>query len=120
MYYHKWPEHGKGSNSYLNNDGNTLSRNFENDIFENDKKLETYDYLGSEEKIKTVALLMLDCGLASNCSYTSNWSGAMESMICNAFNNYFDYTAAHYEQNMMGNQHFYEIEVSEIQLASLY
>lgn len=112
--YHRWPEHGRGSNSYVNNDGETLSGTFDNDYYDYDKMLDYYGYVDPKENNDAVALLMRDCGLASSCSYTQYWSGAFEFQIRDAFNWNFDYTAALYERIVMGQQRFYEMVVNEI------
>ena len=88
MYYHKWPERGKGSNSYEWN-GQTLSADFSQSVYRWDLMTPTYNNNSSKESCDAVALLMHDVGFACNMNYSLGGSGA--SGEGGSLIKYFDY-----------------------------
>ena len=88
MFYHKWPERGKGSNSYEWN-GQTLFADFSQSVYRWDLMTPTYNSNSSKESCDAVALLMHDVGYACNMSYSLGGSGASDEG--RALIKYFDY-----------------------------
>lgn len=90
MYYHKYPEHGTGSNRYYW--GSTLlSANFEDTYYKWDLMELTYDSSSSQESQDAVAELMYHCGIAQNMEY--GWSsGALTYKPAEALIKYFGYS----------------------------
>ena len=88
LYYHKWPEKGKGQISY-DSDGQTFSADFSQSTYRWDLMLPSYDENSSQVSQDAVALLMKDVGYAFNTFYgieDSGASGDAKSLI-----DYFDY-----------------------------
>lgn len=114
MYFHRWPLQGKGSITY-DNYGDTLSADFSKSFYDYDKMMAPkVTHVAPEESKKAVGLLMRDCGYASECHYTSSWSGSFEFDITKALNNHFDYTAVQYYRQTIGVNRFYDMAVGEI------
>lgn len=90
MYYHKYPEHGTGSNRYYW--GSTLlSANFEDTYYKWDLMELTYDSSSSQESQDAVAELMYHCGIAQDMEY--GWSsGALTYKPAEALIKYFGYS----------------------------
>ena len=88
MYYHKWPERGKGIHSYEWN-GQTLSVDFSQSEYRWDLMTPTYNSNSSQESCDAVALLMRDVGYACTMGYRKYESAGVlrPSSLCN----YFDY-----------------------------
>lgn len=78
MFYHKWPEKGKGENSYLAKSINqTVSMNFAETSFDWDNMLADYDQGNpTEAQNKAVAVLNRACGVAMSMNYSANGSTA--------------------------------------------
>ena len=91
MYYHKWPERGKGSNSYEWN-GQTLSIDFSQSVYRWDLMTPTYDSNSSQESCEAVALLMRDVGYACTMGY--GIVGGSAGVLRPSFCDYFDYDAS--------------------------
>lgn len=70
MYYHKWPEQGIDSHSYVW-EGQTLSADFSATTYQWDKMKDTYS-LEDDDPDNAVATLMYHCGVAVNSWYSSN------------------------------------------------
>lgn len=92
MYYHKWPEHGKGI-GYCNWEGEKLQIDLEQSVYNWDKMLPAYINSSTEAQY-AVAQLMRDCGYAVHMSYGVNQSSASTSDIPNALIYHFDYDAS--------------------------
>ena len=90
MYYHRWPERGKGTPSYDWN-GQTLSVDLSQSVYRWDLMTPTYDSNSSQESCDAVALLMRDIGYASYTNYGVWESGVGEGWNGRALINYFDY-----------------------------
>ena len=89
MYYHKWPERGKGSHSYEWK-GQTLSADFSQSEYRWDLMTPTYNSNSSQESCDAVALLMRDVGYAQEMYYSLD--GSSPSLwIEKGLVNYFDY-----------------------------
>jgi hypothetical protein len=95
LYYHKWPEVGKGSHTYSPSilNGATLTADFGNTHYNWSAMLPEYDSNSSSESRSAVAQLMLHCGISVNMSYSSS-SGAFCIDVPNALVNDFNYDKA--------------------------
>lgn len=71
MYYHKWPETGTGSKSYLWN-GQILSADF-NRAYHLDKMKDSYDMGDKDENLST---FLYHCGVSVKMLYSSEGSSA--------------------------------------------
>ncbi len=104
MYFHKWPEKGKGNVSYYftpegTDQSQKLSDNLAKMPYEWDKMLTIYKGVSyTEAQGNAVALLMKHCGYAVNMQYTRSGSGAYTSDAADAMRKRF-----YYNENM----HFY-------------
>lgn len=103
MYYHKWPERGKGQVSYyFTPEGSTakqkLTANLAKAPYDWDNMLTSYSKGYTEEQANAVSTLMLHCGYSVNMQYTKSGSGAFTSDAADAMRKRF-----YYNENM----HFY-------------
>ena len=78
MYYHKWPERGKGIFSYEWN-GQTLSVDFSQSVYRWNLMTPKYNSNSIQESCDAVALLMRDVGYACATNYDLYGSGAAGS-----------------------------------------
>lgn len=91
MYYHKYPAHGRGQNSYKSGQyGMNLSVDFSESVYDWGSMLPVYGDWDSEESRMAVALLMRDCGYAIDMDYGAV-SGAAPDAWPTALVKYFDY-----------------------------
>lgn len=81
MYYHKYPEHGKGKNTYKWN-GMNLSADF-GDTF--------YRWNEMEDDSEAAALLIYHCGVSVWMDYSSSFSGSNEYYAKSALVDFFGY-----------------------------
>ena len=88
MYYHQWPQQGRGSVSYEWN-GQTLSADFSQSVYQWGLMTPTYDATSSQESCDAVALLLRDVGYACHTDYAIGGSGAGGAGL--ALLDYFDY-----------------------------
>lgn len=97
MKAHNWPAKGQGSNSYTfsrNGTTMTLSSDFSQHSYDWANMLDSYPADGyNQTQANAVALLMSDCGIASNMSY-GNTSGAITVRAAAGMIEYFDYNKA--------------------------
>jgi len=104
MYYHKWPEKGKGTISYyFTPEGTTasqkLSVNLAKEAYDWNNMLPIYKGVKyTEAQGNAVAALMMHCGYSVNMQYTKTGSGAYTSDAADAMRKRF-----YYNENM----HFY-------------
>jgi hypothetical protein len=92
MRYHRYPEHGLGSNSYTNSaTSQTLSVDFSEQTYQWDLMRETYDATATEEERQEVAKLMYHCGVALNMAYAADNSGSTAPYYLAATIDYFGY-----------------------------
>ena len=96
MYYHKYPETGKGQKQYsfkpASGVGELLSANFEETTYDWDHMIDDYvkGHYTEEEGI-AVATLMFHCGVAVEMNYTPSGSGAYSSEARSGLINHFRY-----------------------------
>lgn len=99
MYYHKWPEQGKGQHSYQPAimSGNTLEADFASTTYQWEAMLPNYASATipaagytMEQCRSAVATLMLHCGIAVDMFYYSQ-SGAVDYDVPPALISYFQY-----------------------------
>ena len=94
LYYFKYPECGKGSISYNDEDGcgKRLTWNFADHPFDWDNMLLTYQAgKYNDDQAYAVAELMKSAGASVKMSYGTDASGALSMMPGQAFVRYFDY-----------------------------
>jgi hypothetical protein len=92
MRYHRYPEHGLGSNSYTNSaTSQTLSVDFSEQTYQWDLMRETYDATATEEERQEVAKLMYHCGVALNMAYAADNSGSTAPYYLAATIDHFGY-----------------------------
>lgn len=101
LYYHRGPLCGIGSRTiyypYGNTSGTPVTANFSDDIYDWDNMLDTYTS-GSytTEQGDAVALLMRDCGVATNMQYDPDGSGAFHNEATTGLRQYFGIESAEY------------------------
>ena len=119
MYYHRWPERGKGSYSYVvRSDNRTMSVDFSESVYPWDKMLPKYNTrmaLANAEACNAVALLMRDVGVSVNMQYTSSSSGAQTFMAAKALKTYFNYSTSMLNKSDEGAAAFTQILRKEIE-----
>jgi hypothetical protein len=92
MRYHRYPEHGMGSNSYTNAaTSQTLTVDFSEQTYQWDLMKETYDETATEEERQEVAKLMYHCGVALNMAYAADNSGSTAPYYLAATVDHFGY-----------------------------
>jgi hypothetical protein len=92
MRYHRYPEHGVGSNSYTNSaTSQTLAVNFAEQTYNWDLMNEVYDATATDEQRAEVAKLMFHCGVALNMSYAADNSGSTAPYYLAATVDHFGY-----------------------------
>ncbi|MBQ0049483.1 MAG: C10 family peptidase [Bacteroidales bacterium] len=122
MNYHQWPEQGKGSHSYTYSPSPTqsyeISSDFSAHTYQWDKMLLQYGRFGNDrESEDAVALLMRDCGVAVNMSYSNRGSGAASTMAGYALTTYFDYDKGLHNEfrTRYSDEEWEELLISELQ-----
>ena len=119
MYYHRWPERGKGSYSYVvRSDNRTMSVDFSQSVYPWDKMLPKYNTrmaLADAEACEAVALLMRDVGVSVNMQYSPTSSGAQTFMAAKALKTYFDYSTSMLNKSDEGAAAFTRILRKEIE-----
>lgn len=118
MYYHRWPEHGRGQNSYKQQQGDsimTLSADFSKSTYAWQSMLPVYQQGSySAEQADAVARLLRDLGIATNMQYSKDGSGATDNDAENAFGTYFDYDVAAISLDIESPVGFLDIMRSEL------
>lgn len=119
MYYHRWPERGKGSYSYVvRSDNRTMSVDFSQSVYPWDKMLPRYNTrtaLDNAEACDAVALLMRDVGVSVNMQYSPTSSGAQTFMAAKALKTYFNYSTSMLNKSDEGAAAFTQILRKEIE-----
>ncbi|WP_311440257.1 C10 family peptidase [Hoylesella buccalis] len=119
MYYHRWPERGKGSYSYVvRSDNRTMSVDFSESVYPWDKMLPKYNTrmaLANAEACNAVALLMRDVGVSVNMQYSPTSSGAQTFMAAKALKTYFNYSTSMLNKSDEGAAAFTQILRKEIE-----
>ncbi len=101
LYYHKGPAHGIGTRTIYypanNASGTPVTADFGNDTYDWTNMVDTYTS-GSytTEQGNAVALLMRDCGVATNMDYSPSGSGAYHSETAAGLRQYFGIESAKY------------------------
>ena len=119
MYYHRWPERGKGNYSYkVSYDNRTMSVDFSESLYQWDKMLPKYNTrmaLADAEACNAVALLMRDVGVSVNMQYSPTSSGAQTFMAAKALKTYFNYSTSMLNKSDEGAAAFTQILRKEIE-----
>ena len=98
MYYHRHPQQGTGSHSYLwictepVGKSGTLSANFGNTTYDWANMLDNYRSGYTQAQADAVATLMYHCGVSINMGYGQS-SGAYTEKVPAALHDYFSYDA---------------------------
>ncbi len=98
MYYHRHPQQGTGSHSYLwictepVGKSGTLSANFGNTTYDWANMLDNYRSGYTQAQADAVATLMYHCGVSINMGYGQS-SGAYTEKVPAALHDYFRYDA---------------------------
>ena len=94
LNYFKVPEHGIGQRTIYYN-STPVTANFEQDVYDWDNMRDTYNYgQYSDVEANAVAVLMRDCGVASNMDYGLDGSGAYSTDAADGMRKYFGFTEA--------------------------
>ena len=92
MYYHQWPEKGKGSVKYTwESTGKKISQSLSSSTYRWDVMTPTYGEGSTTAAQNAVALLMRDCGYAQKMDYGLSYSGSYPEDIPMALTTYFGY-----------------------------
>lgn len=92
MRYHKWPETGKGSVSYITDGGLSVSADMEGFKYDWDNMLPAYTASATQVQKDAVADLLFHVGAASKMDYTTVASGATTADLTTALMNNFSYS----------------------------
>lgn len=101
LYFHKGPQHGIGTRTIYypanNTSGTPVTADFESDYYDWDNMTDIYS-AGSytQKQADAVALLMRDCGVATNMDYSPDGSGAYHDQTANGLREYFGLSDATY------------------------
>lgn len=94
LNYFKVPEHGIGQRTIYYN-STPVTANFEQNVYDWDNMRDTYNYgQYSTAEANAVAVLMRDCGVASNMDYGVDGSGAYSTDAAAGMRTYFGFTEA--------------------------
>ena len=91
MNYHKYPEVGKGSNTYIS-DVTELTIDFSKEHFDWSNMTDYYDTASGEAQIDAVSRLMYAVALSANCIFTKGGAYSKFSDFAKALNKYFGYS----------------------------
>ena len=115
LNYFQVPEHGIGKRTIYYK-GTPVTADFDNDIYDWDNMLDTYNYgQYNNEQAMAVAVLMRDCGVASDMEYggsSEGGSGAYSTEAAAGMRTYFGFTeAVCYERdNYYGTKYYSDEE----------
>lgn len=94
LNYFKVPEHGIGQRTIYYN-STPVTANFEQNHYDWDNMRDTYNYgQYSDAEANAVAVLMRDCGVASNMDYGYDGSGAYSTDAADGMRKYFGFAEA--------------------------
>ena len=94
LNYFKVPEHGIGQRTIYYN-STPVTANFEQNVYDWDNMRDTYNYgQYSDVEANAVAVLMRDCGVASNMDYGLDGSGAYSTEAAEGMRTYFGFNEA--------------------------
>ncbi len=118
LKYHRVPEHGIGSRTIYAK-GTPVTATFEEDYYDWDNMLDRYRGVSySETEADAVALLMRDCGVASNMSYGNamdGGSGAFSPDAAHGLRTYFGLLEAQcLERNKYNDEEWMDLVYTEI------
>lgn len=116
MYYHKWPETGKGKKGYTSSTINKyLSVDFSQSTYDWENMQLIYNGDETPEQNNAVARLMYDCGVAVNMNYTAReGSGAADMDIPIGLGSHFGYKSQIYLRDAYSAAGFFSIIKNEI------
>lgn len=126
MYFHKWPETGEGSNSYLSKTINqNISFDFGATTFDWANMLDTYPNSGNDATAAqrtAVATLMKACGVSCEMDYTPNASGAQSYKAGMGLVNYlkYDRSVEYYERQYFSPSQWDEMIYERVAAGPIY
>lgn len=92
MYYHRWPEIGKGQNTYTCGNTTIFSR-FADHSYQWDLMRDVYSPNDTDKSAEAVALLMRDCGVAVDMQYSPGASSSYSGLVPDALSSRFNYNS---------------------------
>jgi len=95
MYYHKWPNKGNGSHSYIMGEEENsvlIERDYSQSEYDWNIMANDYIHNRSDESKNAVARLMADAGTSVSMEYGYNESGAYSGCVPAALFKYFSYS----------------------------
>lgn len=124
MYYHRWPERGKGSHSYTPEYSNkaygTLTVDFSQSTYQWSKMRDTYTVStdGKESWTKeegdAVARIVYDAGVSVDMSFSPQESGAYMDHAMEALGKYFGYHSYFIDRTSTSGDEFYKLITKEL------
>lgn len=120
MYFHKWPEKGKGSHTYTNKHYGKLSADFASSTYDWSNMKPTYTKnefstpTWSETEAKAVARIMYDAAVSVNMEFTPEESGAYTYQAAEALDKNFDYHVRFLVRNAINNEEFVDAIKKEL------
>ncbi|MCH5306942.1 MAG: C10 family peptidase [Prevotella sp.] len=121
LNYFKVPEHGIGQRTIYYN-STPVTANFEQNHYDWDNMRDTYNYgQYSDAEANAVAVLMRDCGVASNMDYGYDGSGAYSTDAADGMRKYFGFAeAVCYERdNYYGTKYYSDEEWMDMVFTAL-
>lgn len=105
MYYHRWPQQGKGQHTHANAQSGIGTVDFSQHTYAWEQMLpiyghsELYDRRGmpyppEAPRFTSVSQLMYDAGVAVDMRYTASYSGSFTELVPRAMREHFDYEAS--------------------------
>lgn len=120
MYYHKWPQTGKGYHAYAwyvnGQKAGSLSADFSQSTYDWESMTDTYNSTSTQASKNAVARLMYDVGVASDMQYGPSSSGASSIISLVALEKYFSYDPS---VNMLSRDYYGIEEWNEMLYNSL-
>ena len=92
MKYWNFPQSGRGSHSYTDNNYGVQTADFEHTVYDWANMPNDLGILSSNTQINAIATLMYHCGVAVDMDYGTDESGAMSYLVSRAMRDYFWYS----------------------------
>lgn len=112
MYFHRWPESGKGSRTYTNAHYGELSADFSQSVYAWSSMTDSYtrNRFGvatwEAQAASAVAQLMYDAAVSVQMQFTPQESGAYTHDAAKALDEHFDYHIRFLTRDAMNNEDF--------------
>lgn len=92
MKYWNFPQSGRGSHSYTDNNYGVQTADFEHTVYDWANMPNDLSIFSSNTQINAIATLMYHCGVAVEMNYGTEESGAMSYLVPRAMRDYFWYS----------------------------